>query len=140
MRSSGDIGNERRAQIELEILETMKRLKKAGEGFELLIAPGEESVWSAVLENLMRANPDFAVVMWPSGPGVVRRRDIDAINPDFKKINEAAGFIVNGGESFKADDIDPRVTGGEAISSKEYAKQMPDAADAYGIPELGRRE
>lgn len=140
MRHSGDISSERQAQIEMELLLSMKRLRKAGEGFEILVSPGEEDVWMSVLQNIMRANPDFAVVMWPSGPGVVRRKDIDAINPDFKRVNEAAGFIVPGGENFNAADLDPRPVGGEGISAAKYAKEMPDAAEKYGIDELAKKE
>jgi hypothetical protein len=143
MRGADGIDRNRQAQIEVELLATMGKLKRAGEGFELLIAPGEEQVWAAVLQNIMQAHPDYALVMWPSGPGVVRRKDIDAINPDFKKVNESAGFINNGGSDFNIDDVDPRPLaggGGGQISKKEFLKEMPDAAEKYGIPELGMKE
>ena len=131
MRQSGEIGRERQVQIEMELLDTMKRLKKAGEGFELLIAPGEEDVWAAVLQNIMVTNPDYAVVMWPSGPGIVRRRDVDAINPDFKKINMETGFIVNGGDSFDADSLNPRPLDVGRVKDGDYEKAIPNAYELY---------
>ncbi len=143
MRTSGEIDNRRREQIEVELLATMGKLNKAGQGFELLIAPGEEEIWDAVLQNIMETHPDFSLVMWPSGPGVVRRKDIDAINPEFKKVNEATGFLTAGGSQFNIDDVDPRPMagpGGGSISKEEFIKQMPDAVEKYGIPELGKKE
>lgn len=134
MRVSGEIGRERQERIETEILGMMKQLRKAGEGFELLIAEGEEQVWAAVLQNIMQVHPDFSVVMWPSGPGIVRRRDIDAINPDFKKINEATGFLITGGESFNVDDINPQprsMASGGVMGKNELEKEIPNAYELY---------
>lgn len=143
MFKKGTLDSVKRAAIKNELTDAMKRLRYAGEGFEFQIAPGEEGIFAIVIEDVMRENPDFSFVAWASGPAIVRRKDIDAINPDFKRVNEAQGFIEHGGDSFSIEAVDPRpmaAPSGGNITPKEYAKQMPDAAEKYGIPEIGKKE
>lgn len=134
MFQKGSFDSKKVKKLEAELTATMRRLRFAGEGFEVLIAPGEEGIWALVIESVMRANPDFALVAWPSGPAIVRRKDVDSINKDFKAINESTGFITPGGENFRIEDIDARPVfsqSGGRMSKEEYQKEMPNAHELY---------
>lgn len=137
MFEKGSFDTKRKNEITQEITAMMKLLKKEGQGFEFQIAPGEEGIFALVIEDLMRAHPAYALVAFPGGPAIVRRRDYDAIKDSaLKAVNMESGFVTAGGDNFNIEAIDPRPTGGESISSAEYQKAMPNAAEAYGIPEL----
>lgn len=129
--------SKRRTEIETEITAMMKHLRKKGQGFEFVIAPGEEGIFALVIEGIMQKNPEYALVAWPGGPAIVRRHDVDAI-PDKLMMakNVDSGFVTAGGDNFSIEAIDPTPSGGERISSAEYHKAMPNAAEKYGIPEL----
>lgn len=134
MFQKGSFDTKKRAAIGAEMTMTMRKLKYAGEGFEVLIAPGEEGIMALVIEDVMRANPDFALVAWPSGPAIVRRKDIDAINADFRKVNESTGFVTSGGADFDIESIDPKplaASSGGRVKDGDYGKAMPDAYEKY---------
>lgn len=128
--------SKKRDQIEKEITQAMKRLA-GGQGFEFQIAPGEEGIMALVIEGIMQKNPGYSLVAWKNGPAIVRRKDVDAIkDKSIRDVNVETGFITAGGEGFNIEDVDPTPKGTESISSKEYQKAMPNAAELYDIPEL----
>lgn len=143
MLQKGMFDSKRVTAIELELTATMRRLRYAGEGFEVLISPGEEGIWALVIESVMRHNPDFSLVAWPTGPAIVRRRDVDSVNTDLKQINESTGFVTHGGDNFNIESIDAKPSfgaGGGRIKQSDYQKAMPNAYEAYDNHEALKKE
>ena len=62
--------------------------------------------------------------MWPEGPAIVRTADVDALNPQFREVNESSQFLNRGGADFNIESIDPRPTGGESVSKDVWQREI----------------
>lgn len=116
--------SKKRREYKVALLDLLKRTTKAGDGIQLTMPATETGIWSPVIEEILRENRQYTLAMWPEGPAIVRTADVDALNPQFREVNESSQFLNRGGADFNIESIDPRPTGGESVSKDVWQKEI----------------
>lgn len=57
-----------------------------------------------VLQDILQQNRDLSIVQWPGGIALVRTQQVDALNDDYRQVNENANFIIRGATD-KTEDL-----------------------------------
>lgn len=112
---------QKRRAIKNELVALLKKTQKAGEGIAI---ENDDGSMTNVIEWILRENPEFGLAVWPSGPAIVRRADIDGLAELYREKNKSAGFLYEGGDGFSMDNVKPNATGGDKISEAEYEKAI----------------
>ena len=112
---------QKRRAIKNEVVALLKKTQKAGEGIAI---ENDDGSMTNVIEWILRENPEFGLAVWPSGPAIVRRADIDGLQAEYRDKNKAAGFLYEGGAGFSMDNVKPNPTGGESITANQYEEQQ----------------
>lgn len=110
-----------RKRIKTELVALLKKTQKAGEGIAI---ENDDGTMTPVIEWILRENPEFGLAVWPTGPAIVRRADIDGLAEMYREKNKSAGFLYDGGDGFSMDNVKPNATGGDKISEAEYEKAI----------------
>lgn len=55
-----------------------------------------------VIKDILQQHREFSVVQWTGGIALVKTAQVEAINPDYQRVNEKADFIIRGG----SDNLD----------------------------------
>jgi hypothetical protein len=104
----------KRAELKAQLLDLMRKRHRAidrglqFEGVTLDNPTPENFALVLVIKDILQENREFSVVQWSGGIALVRTAQVDAINPDYQKVNESADFIIRGG-SDKLFDFEDRV-------------------------------
>lgn len=111
----------KRKQIKRELVDLLKRTQKAGEGIAI---ENDDGAMTNIIEWILRDHPEFGLAVWPSGPAIVRRKDIDGLDALYRDKNKASGFLYDGGANFSMDNVKPNANGGESITPEKYEEQI----------------
>jgi hypothetical protein len=112
---------QKRKAIKNELVALLKKTQKAGEGIAI---ENDDGSMTNVIEWILRENPEFGLAVWPSGPAIVRRADIDGLAELYREKNKASGFLYDGGADFSMDNVKPNANGGDKISEAEYERTI----------------
>jgi hypothetical protein len=132
--------SQKRKEYKAVLLGLLARTQKAGDGIQISPGEGESGIWSPVIEEILRENRQYSLAMWPEGPAIVRTADIDALNADFRQVNESAQFLNRGGQDFNIEEIKPRPTGGERVKAEEWEKEIGQELDKPGYENPFKKE
>jgi hypothetical protein len=111
----------KRRAIKNELVALLKKTKKAGEGIAI---ENDDGSMTNVIEWILRENPEFGLAVWPSGPAIVRRADIDGLDAALRDKNKASGFLYEGGANFSMGNVKPNANGGDSITPAKYEEQL----------------
>ena len=82
-------------EMKKEILQLMKhRCKNNGDAihFENVnindVNDNEGAIIAYALSEIVKADRRFAIVMWPTGPSLVKQADVDSINSEDRKLDD----------------------------------------------------
>lgn len=105
---------QKRLELKNELLALLRRRHRGIdrglqlEGVSLDNPTPENFALVLVIQDILKETREFSVVQWSGGIALVRTAQVDSINPEYQKINEAADFIIRG-QSDKVVDFEDRV-------------------------------
>lgn len=112
---------QKRKGLKNELVALLNKTQKAGDGIAI---ENDDGALTNVIEWILRDHPEFGLAVWPSGPAIVRRADIDGLDAIYRDKNKAAGFLYDGGAGFSMDNVKPGATGGDNITPEKYEEQL----------------
>ena len=102
------LDSQKRLELKNQILDLMRKRHRAidrglqFEGVTLDNPQPEHFALILVLKDILQTHKEYSVVQWSGGIALVRTAQVDALNPDYQKVNEKSDFIIRGG----SDNLD----------------------------------